>query len=127
MSAPCTLSARGSQPPLQVEPPPARSLISEERFCDWVASASTGHRMEYFQGLLGHDRMPSAKALPEHDRIALVALAKRVMQLVEDGRVLVVQRRHGDGCYSYIAIKTRHCRAGGSGRIGARGGLPCRR
>jgi hypothetical protein len=127
MSASCTTSARGIQPPPQVEPPPTRLLVSEEGLCDWVANARPGHRVEYFRGLLGHDRMPSAKALPEHERLALVALAKRVMQLAEDGRVLAVQRRHGDGCYSYIAIKTRHRRARGNGRIGDRGGLPCRR
>jgi hypothetical protein len=111
----------------QQEPPTARSLISEGRFCDWVAGALPGQRIEYYQGLLGHDRMPSAQALPEHDRLALVALAKRALQLAEDGRILLVQRRHGEGEYSYTAIKTRHRRAGGRGRIGVSGGLPCRR
>lgn len=127
MSAPCTAIARNGQQPVQVEPPPARSPISEERFCDWVASALPGHRMEYFHGLLGHDRMPSAKALQEHDRLALVAVARRAMQLAEDGYLQLVQRRHGENSYSYIAIKTRHRRAGGRGKIGARGGLMCRR
>lgn len=126
-SASCTTSARGSQPPPQVEPPPARFLVSEEGLCNWVANARPGHRVEYFRGLLAHDRMPSAKALPEHERLALVALAKRVMQLAEDGRVLAVQRRHGDGCYSYLAIKTRHRRAGRRGNVGLVGELPCRR
>jgi hypothetical protein len=70
--------------------------------------------------------MPSAKALPEPDRLVLVALAQRAMQLAENGRVLLVQRRHGEGDYSYTAIKTRRHRAGARGNTGAPGGLPCR-
>ena len=126
MGAPCTASAREGQAVAQGEPPPARSLIGEEHFCDWVADALPGERLEYHRGLLGHDRMPSAKALSEPDRLVLVALAKRAMQLAESGRVLLVQRRHGEGDYSYTAIRTRRRRAGTGGRIGAPGGRPCK-
>jgi hypothetical protein len=127
MSAPCTASAQEGQAVAQVEPPPARCLISEEQFCDWVAGALPGQRLEYHRGLLGRDRMPSAKELPEPDRLVLAAVAKRALQVAESGRVLLVQRRHGDGDYSYTAIKTRRRRTGIKAGIGVPGGRPCKR
>jgi hypothetical protein len=87
------------------EIPRKRLLMTEELFCDWLASAQPGQRVEYYRGLLLHDRMPSSTALQARDRVALVGLAKRAMQAAEDDRVLLLQRRHGDGDYSYIAVK----------------------
>jgi hypothetical protein len=84
-----------------------RLLSTEELFCDWIASADPGQRIEYYRGLLLHDRVPNTTALQPRERVALVALAKRARQTAEDGRVLLVQRRHGEGDYSYIAIKAR--------------------
>jgi hypothetical protein len=127
MSARCTASARGGHELPQEEPPTERTLMSEERFCDWVADAPPGQRVEYYRGFLASDRMPSTSTLSEPDRRALVAVAKRVMQVAADGRVVPVQLRLADGEYSYIAAKTRHRPAGGRARVGARGGLPCRR
>jgi hypothetical protein len=80
-------------------------LTTEEMFCDWLAGAKPGQQFEYYRGLLAYDRMPSAEVLQPRDRAALVALAKRAMQVAEDGRVSLVQRRHGESDYSYIAIK----------------------
>jgi hypothetical protein len=127
MGAPCTASAPGGQELPQQEPPTERTLISEERLCDWVANARPGQRVEYYRGYLAYDRMPSTSTLSEPDQRALVAVAKRVMQLASDGRVVPVQMRLAVGEYSYIAAKARHRSARGRGRVGARGGLPCRR
>jgi hypothetical protein len=125
MGAPCTASARGGQDLPQDAPPTERTLIDEERFCDWVANARLGQRVEYYRGFLAYDRMPSTSILSEPDRRVLVAVAKRVMQVAADGRIVPLQARLADGEYSYIAAKTRHRPAGGRGR--ALRGLPCRR
>lgn len=127
MGAPRSTSAHEDQELPHEEPPKERLLIREEQFCDWVAHAPPGRRVEYYRGFLAFDRMPSSGGLNEPDRRALVAVAKRVMQVAADGRVAPVQLRRGDGVYSYIATKTRHRRAGGAGANSARGGLPCRR
>lgn len=89
------------------EVPGKRLLMTEELFCDWLATAQSGQPVEYYRGLLLHDRMPSSTTLQPRDRIALVALAKRAAQAAADGRVLLVQRRHGDADYSYIAVRAR--------------------
>jgi hypothetical protein len=84
--------------------------MTEELFCDWLASAQPGQSVEYYRGPLLYDRVPSTNALQPRDRVALVALAKREMQAAEDGRMRLVQRRHGEGDYSYIAVKARQRR-----------------
>jgi hypothetical protein len=85
-------------------------LTTEEMFCDWLAGAQPGQQFEYYRGLLAYDRMPSAEVLEPRDRIALVALAKRAMQVAEVRRVSLVLRRHGENDYSDIAIKSRPSR-----------------
>lgn len=127
MGAPCAASGREGQAVAPVELLPARCLISEEQFCDWVAGALPGERLEYHRGLLGRDRMPSAKELPEPHRLALMAVAKRALQVAETGRILLVQHRHGEGDFAYIAIKTRRHRSGTRCRIDAPGESPCKR
>ena len=87
--------------------------LSPAAFSAWVARARPGQRLVYHRGLLLHERMPSSNALQPRDRVALVALAKRAMQAAEHGRVLLLQRRHGNSDYSYIAVKA-------SGRAPAR-------
>ena len=85
--------------------PRASLPMTEGGFCDWLASAKPGNKVEYCRGHLAYDRCPSVKTHSERDRKRLVALAKRVWQAAEDGCILPCQRRHGDGDYSYFAIK----------------------
>jgi len=46
-------------------------------------------------------------ALGEGDCRRLSRLARRALIFAEEGRAHLVQRRHGDGDYSYLAIKAR--------------------
>ena len=41
------------------------------------------------------------------DRLRLIALARQALIAAEDGRVHLIQRRHSDGDYSYIAVLAR--------------------
>ena len=56
--------------------------------------------------------MPSSNTFREPERKSLVAVARRAIQAAEDGLVHLVQRRHGPGDYSYLAIKARVGRPG---------------
>jgi hypothetical protein len=86
---------------------PVRSLpLDETGICDWMAYATPGDALIYYRGHLGHDRMPSTKALPEVMRKKLVGLAARLQQASDEERVHLLQRRHGDDDFSYIAIKS---------------------
>jgi len=85
---------------------PSSILIDENGLCDWLADAKPGDSLVYYRGHLGHDRMPSTKALPEVQRRDLCHAAARIRQAAEDGRVHLLQRRHGDNDFSYLAIKS---------------------
>jgi hypothetical protein len=95
-------------PTTAASPPPIIRFMAEKDFCNWVAVAVPRQRIEYFRGHLGRDRCPSARTYPEHDRKNLVALARRVLQIAEHGRVLLFQVRHGEGDFSYFALRTTH-------------------
>jgi hypothetical protein len=77
-------------------------------FCSWVAKAVPAGTTVYYRGHLGRDRCRSTTPHSERDRQTLIALARQAMRAAEDGRVHLVQQRHGDGDYSYIAVKRSH-------------------
>jgi hypothetical protein len=77
-------------------------------FCGWLAKAFPGDASAYYRGHLGRDRCRSTTTLSERDRQALIVLARQAMRAAEHGRVHLVQQRHGDGDYSYIAVKRCH-------------------
>jgi hypothetical protein len=82
--------------------------VTPDDFCGWLAMAMPGSATVYHRGHLGRDRCRSTTTLSERDRQTLIALARQAMLAAEDGRVHLVQQRHGDGDYSYIAFKSSH-------------------
>lgn len=84
--------------------------VDEAGFRAWLANAAPGSALVYYRGHLTYDRMPSAKKLPEPLRLQLSAMARRALQCGEDGLVHLVQRRHGENDFSYIAIARRRPR-----------------
>jgi hypothetical protein len=82
--------------------------VTPDDFCGWLAMAMPGSATVYHRGHLGRDRCRSTTTLSERDRQMLIALARRAMLAAEGGCVHLVQQRHGDGDYSYIAVKPRH-------------------
>jgi hypothetical protein len=81
--------------------------VTPDEFCGWLAVAMPGSATVYHRGHLGRDRCRSTTALSERNRQALVTLARQALLAAEDGRVHLLQRRHGAGDYSYIAVKAR--------------------
>jgi hypothetical protein len=82
--------------------------VTPDDFCGWLAMAMPGSATVYHRGHLGRDRCRSTTTLSERDRQMLIALARQAMLAAKDGRVHLVQQRHGDGDYSYIAVKESH-------------------
>jgi hypothetical protein len=94
-----------SAEPAVALPEPARSLlITEDAFCSWLGKAVPGDRVEYQRGHLLIDRSRKLGPFSETDRRELSAIANRALALAEQGRLCLVQKRHGDCDYSYIAI-----------------------
>jgi hypothetical protein len=81
--------------------------MTPDDFCGWLAMATPGSATVYHRGHLCRDRCRSTSALSERDRQKLTALARQALLAAEDGRVHLLQLRHGDGDYSYVAVKAR--------------------
>ena len=88
--------------------PPCPSLaIREEEFCAWVGQAAPGQRLEYHRGHLVNDRARGLSSFGDKLRRELGLIADRALALAAEGRLLLVQQRHGHGDYSYVAIKPK--------------------
>ncbi len=95
-------------------PPPPTLAIRKREFAAWVERAPAGARIEYHRGHLAVDRIRGFSPYGERERRELDAIAKRALALAEEGRLLLVQQRHGAGDYSYLAVKAKHPSAGRS-------------
>lgn len=91
------------------EPP-----LTETIFCAWYGSAVPGDRIVYHRGFLAVDASPLTSTVPDAERRALLRVAERALQLAQDGLVHLVQRRMGDGDFTYLAVARprARCRTG---------------
>ena len=92
------------KPPITPVSRPSVFPIHEEALCAWFGTATAGDRIEYWRGHLAVDVTPDHSMLMPEDRRQLGRVAARAFHLAEEDRVHLVQRRHGDGDYSYILI-----------------------
>lgn len=99
-----------SRPPAAMPTPVAPTLvfaIDTDRFDAWLQTARPGSLIEYHRGHLVIDRQPKLDAPDNEARAVLHDLATRALRAAERGLVHLVQRRHGDDDYSYLAIKSQ--------------------
>ena len=98
-----------SRPPAAIRTP--AFVVDKAGFEAWLQTARPGSLIEYHRGQLCVDRQHKVNAprnTPENKaRDVLHELATRALRASERGLVHLVQRRHGDGDYTYFAIKSR--------------------
>ena len=90
--------------PVPVTPAPVYA-IDKARFEAWLKTAHPGSLIEYHRGHLCVDRQLKLGDPSSEMRLELHRLAARALRAADQGLVHLVQRRHGDGDYSYIAIR----------------------
>jgi hypothetical protein len=95
--------------------------LTEEGFCRWIGQAEPGDVVEYHRSQLSVDRTREASTLGDTLRRELGRVADRALQLAAEDRLLLVQRRLGEGAFSYLAIKA----AGRSRPASARVDMRC--
>ena len=88
-------------------------------FRSWIKKAKPGERLTYYRGFLARDRVQGTTSLEKAERRKLTAVADHASALAGQGRLHLLQERHGDSDYSYWAI-TRVL----SGSVVARTRLP---
>ncbi len=92
-----------------VLPRPAapQPVLDAADFAAWLGAAHAGSRIAHHRGHLIADREKRPDAADAETRAALDRLATAAMRASGQGLVHLVQRRHGDADYSYIAICAR--------------------
>jgi hypothetical protein len=79
-------------------------LVNDADLHIWLAAAKSGDLLEYHRGTLTIDRRQYGSRLVEPDREQLNKVASRLFALAMSGRGYLLQRRHGDGDYSYLFV-----------------------
>lgn len=102
-----TLIAQADLVARRALPPRVPLLVDEAELARWLATARRGDLLEYHRGVLAIDRLfyagrPGGEHRRQLDRVANILLA-----LAQEGGGHVLQRRHGDGDYSYIFVMGR--------------------
>jgi hypothetical protein len=80
------------------------ALWSAAAFARWLEAVPAGASASYHRGHLAADRA-AGSALSEHQRQRLARLADAAFHAANAGQVHLVQRRHPDGGFAYVAVK----------------------
>jgi hypothetical protein len=73
-------------------------------FRAWVTRAKPGEWFEYHRGRLAIDRVKGPSSLSDPERRKLNAVADHALALAGQGKLHLLQQRHGHADYSYWAI-----------------------
>lgn len=79
-------------------------LVSEIDLCAWLSQAAPSEVLEYHRGFLIVDIDARMSGLANHDRLALIQVARRAMWAADRHLLHLVQRRLGPDRFSYLAI-----------------------
>ena len=96
-------------------PPRVGLLIDEQDLRDWLSVAKPGEVLAYHRGVLTIDRLVHGSRLGDRDRRQLDHVSNLVFTLAGSGRGYLLQRRHGNGDYSYLfVLRANSSRAAGA-------------
>lgn len=95
-------------PTTDQKPPALSLLLGEEALCLWLGEARPGGTIAYHCGHLALDRARIHTRLSEKDRRELSAIANRVANLADEGRLILTQSRVGPDEFRYVATKPLH-------------------
>jgi hypothetical protein len=90
-------------------PKPQDVMLTREQFEASLRQAAPGARIVYHRGYLALDRARGSSKLSEMSRRELAAVATLAMELAVRGQLHLLQRRHEDGDYSYLAVVASRC------------------
>jgi len=79
------------------------NMLSGKKFTDWMNKARKGDKISYYRGFLF---APNMQALsPTLDFRRVNNMRKAIYTAYEHNLVTLVQKRHGDFDYEYIAVR----------------------
>ncbi len=78
-------------------------MLSIKKFEDWLTKSRKGNKITYYRGYIMAPHLQ--KFSPTTDERRVNSIKKRVQNAYDHGLVTLVQKRHGDLDYEYIAIR----------------------
>ena len=79
-------------------------MLSIKKFDEWLNKSSKGDKVTYYRGYIMAPHLQ--KFSPTTDERRVNSLKKRVQDAYNRSLITLVQRRHGDLDYEYIAVMT---------------------
>jgi hypothetical protein len=86
-----------------IKPSRVHLLVDESELLSWLSTANAGDVLEYHRGYLAMDRVPGSR-LGEEARQELDRIANKLFALASSSRGHLLQRRHGNGDYTYLFV-----------------------
>ena len=80
-------------------------MIGKKRLDEWMKKAKTGDKITYFRGYLCDPWLQPYDKVKHEDHPRINRFQKYVYNLYEIGKITLVQKRHGNWDYEYMAIK----------------------
>jgi hypothetical protein len=77
-------------------------MISLKAYTDWINKAPKNARLTYYRGYLCD---PKLQPISPSDNTRVFKLRKVVQKSEEGGLVNLVQKKHGDFDYEYMAVR----------------------
>ena len=78
-------------------------MLSIKRFEEWINKSKKGDKVTYYRGYIMAPHLQ--KFSPTTDERRVNSLKKRVQDAYNRSLITLVQRRHGDLDYEYIAVR----------------------
>ena len=78
-------------------------MLSIKKFEEWINKSRKGDKISYYRGYIMAPHLQ--KFSPTTDDRRVGSLKKRVMHAYNQSLVTLVQKRHGDLDYEYIAVR----------------------
>ena len=78
-------------------------MLSIKRFEEWINKSKKGDKVTYSRGYIMAPHLQ--KFSPTTDERRVGSLKRRVMHAYDHNLVTLVQKRHGDLDYEYIAVR----------------------
>ena len=78
-------------------------LLSIKKFEEWINKSSKGNKITYYRGYIMAPHLQ--KFSPTMDDRRVNSLRNRVQQAYNKNLITLVQKRHGDLDYEYIAVR----------------------
>ena len=80
-----------------------KDMLSLKKFNEWLNKSDKGHKISYYRGFLFAPN--EQKLSPTLDFRRVAKLAKHVRDAYDNNLVTLVQKRHDDFDYEYIAVR----------------------